>query len=416
MRLDPTLATTAPGGGGRQSLEPPEPDLQPAELVERAIQLRPLLRELQGEVEDNAGIPATLHERFVECGFYRILQPRRFGGYEFDPRCYADVVRELARGCPSSAWNLCLAASHALLVGSLFDERAQSELFGTGDFRAPLPVAPTGTATRSRSGYVVNGRWDYASGVNVSTIFLAGALVDDGDGHPHPGVIAVPDGWTMLDNWGHVLGMRGSGSNSVVVDGVEIPHRYVYHGDLRDLDVSGGTPGSRLHGNPMYAGRMMSFFNIQLVSIAVGTAWATIDEYEHLITTKQTPIPPFILRAEDPEYQRVFGRAHALVEAAQRIITSIADDYLVIATRGIETDEPFSLLDDDRLSVTAREAGQMAAAAVEMLVQTAGSSPLADGQRMQRYLRDTWMYKSHLNAQHDRLAAVYARELLGHEP
>jgi 3-hydroxy-9,10-secoandrosta-1,3,5(10)-triene-9,17-dione monooxygenase len=395
-----------------------QPDLEAGArsriLVERAIALRPDLRARQAEVEITTGISEEIHTLFREAGFYRILQPRRFGGYELDLRCFSDVVREVARGCPSSGWNLCLAASHALVVGGLFGEEVQAEVFGDGDFRAPLPVAPTGVATRTEDGYVVRGRWDYASGINVATHFLAGTLVDDGDGRPpHMGVVIVPSGWKMLDNWGVILGLRGSGSNSVVVDGVNVPERFVSHANLFDLDLTDGTPGSRLHGNPMYAGQMMSFFNIQIVSIMVGLAWAAVDEFETILRTKQTAIPPFRSRSLDPELQRILGRAMAMTDAAQRVIGTVADEYLAIASRGASGREPFTTLDDNRMSVAAREAGQLAAQAVEMIASTSGTSSLADGQRIQRYLRDTYTYKSHFNAQHDRHAAAFARQFLG---
>jgi 3-hydroxy-9,10-secoandrosta-1,3,5(10)-triene-9,17-dione monooxygenase len=403
---------------GTLEIPQPEPDLASDELVRRARELRSWLRDRQDQTELLTGVPEDTHKAFLEAGFYRILQPRRFGGYQFDLRTFSQVITDVARGCPSSGWNLCLAASHALVVAGRFPEQTQREVFGpAGDFRAPLPVAPTGTASRTPDGYLVNGRWDYASGVNVSTHFLAAALVDEGDGaQPQPGIVLVPSGWKMLDNWGDILGMRGSGSNSVVVDNVLVPEGYVVAGHILDLDVTGGSVGSRLHGDPLYAGRMMSFFNVQLVSIITGTAWAAIDEYERIITTKKELLPPFRLRSLNPEHQRNLGLAMGLADAAQRIVLSVADDYLSYAARGAGGGEPFSELDDQRLSVAARQAGQMASQAVERLVAASGSSALANGQRMQRYLRDVATYRTHINAQHELWATTYGRSVLGVEP
>ncbi len=324
------------------------------------------------------------------------------------------MVTEVSRGCPSSGWNLCLAASHSLVVAGRFPEQTQREVFGpAGDFRAPLPIAPSAIAARTPEGYLVNGRWDYASGVNVATHFLGGALIDNGQGEPpRPGMVLVPSGWQMLDNWGEILGFRGSGSNSVVVDNVLVPHRYVSQTHLLDLDVAGG-PGADLHGNPMYAGRLMSFFNIQLVSIVAGTAWAAADEYQRIITTKKSQMPPFKPRSSDPEHQRNLGLAMGLADSAQRIVLSVADDYTGYAARGASGAGPFSELDDQALSVTARQGGQLACQAVEMLVAASGSSTLANGERMQRYLRDIATYKSHINAQHGVWATAYGRSVLG---
>jgi len=393
----------------------PEPDLTPEELVRRAVGMRTWLRDRQEETEQRTGISEDTHKAFLDAGFYRALQPRRFGGYEFDLRTYSRMVTEVARGCPSSGWNLCLAASHSLVVAGRFPESTQHEVFGPdGDFRAPLPVAPSATATRTPEGYLVKGRWDYASGVNVSTHFLGGVLIiDEEDGVPTPGMVLVPSGWRMLDNWGEILGFRGSGSNSVVAEDVLVPYEYVSRTHL--LNDSTGGPGVELHGNPMYAGRLVSFFNIQLCSIVAGTAWAAVDEYQRIITTKKGLMPPFQPRSHDPEHQRNLGLATALADSAQRIILSVADDYTAYAARGMAGGEPFSGLDDQALSVTARQSGQLACQAVEMLASASGSSALANGERMQRYLRDIATYRTHINAQHGSWATGYARSLLGLE-
>src|SRR5262249_50878581 len=125
----------------------PEPDLTPAQMLARAEALRPLLLEEQAATEDRGFYSERIHEEFRAAGFYRMLQPRRFGGYEFDLPSFARVIVEVARGCPSSGWCLCLAAGHAMNVASLFSEQAQAEAFGPdGEFRAPSRGTPLGTA------------------------------------------------------------------------------------------------------------------------------------------------------------------------------------------------------------------------------------------------------------------------------
>jgi 3-hydroxy-9,10-secoandrosta-1,3,5(10)-triene-9,17-dione monooxygenase len=398
-------------------LEAPEPDLTPETLIARARALRDELRERQALTEELTRVSDEMHETFLRAGFYRMVQPRRFGGHQFSLRTFDEVIIEIARGCPSTGWQLSLASGHAITIGGRFSEHAQREIFGPdGDFRAPLPVAPTGTALRLDDGYVVNGRWDYASGCTVSTHFLAGVMIDDDDGEPlTPGLVCVPDRWTVLDNWGAAIGFRGSGSNSVVVDAAFVPERYVLRGDILNLDLSGGTVGGRLHDDPMYAGQTLSFFNLELVPILVGTAWAALDEYRTILSTKQTPLPPIRLRRELPEHQRNFGLALARTEAAQRILLQAADDYVAYARRGMEGGPAFSVVNDRRLSMSIREAGLMAAGAVEMVAAASGTSASVDGERMQRYLRDVQVYKTHINAQQGFWAADLGADLLGEE-
>ena len=123
-------------GGAGAVIAPPEPDLTPAEIVARAHALRPLLVEQQAETEARTYYSEEVHEEFLRAGFYRMLVPRRFGGYEFDLPTFMRVIIEIAAGCPSTAWCLCLSAAHALQVGALFEEKAQAAIFG--DRRLPV--------------------------------------------------------------------------------------------------------------------------------------------------------------------------------------------------------------------------------------------------------------------------------------
>jgi 3-hydroxy-9,10-secoandrosta-1,3,5(10)-triene-9,17-dione monooxygenase len=398
-------------------VEAPEPDLTPAQLIKRARDMRVALRERQALCEELTRIPDETHQAFLEAGFYRTLQPRRFGGYEFDMSTFDRLIMEVARGCPSSAWNLALASNHSLVVAQYFGEQAQREIFGpAGDFRAPLPVAPTGMAVRDGDGYLVNGRWDYASGCTISTHFLAVTMVDNADGGPPvPGLVCVPEGWEVLDNWGDTIGMRGSGSNSVVVSDVPVPERYVVCVDIQNLDLSGATEGLRIHGNPLYAGQTVSFFNLVLVPIIVGTAQAAIDEYGDILSSKRSMVPPIKLRREEPEHQRIFGLATARVGVAQRTLLAVADEWLALARRGAAGGEPFSVLEDHRLAAVLREAGQLAAGAVADMAAASGTSASKDGQRMQRYLRDVLVYRTHINGQHGYWARRLGADLLGAE-
>ena len=103
------------------SFDVPNPGLRPDQMVARAVALRPQLRDDQAKTEARSRYSEEMHEAFTEAGFYRILQPRMFGGYEFDIQTFYRTIIEIARGCPSTGWMLCLGAGHALQLGSSFD-------------------------------------------------------------------------------------------------------------------------------------------------------------------------------------------------------------------------------------------------------------------------------------------------------
>ena len=142
-----------------------------------------------------------LHEEFVAAGFHRILQPRRFGGYEFGLDTFYRVIIEISSADAGIGWNLCLGSAHALQVGAFFPEQAQAELFGPdGHFVGPSRAIPRGKATPAPGGYRVSGRWDYCSGATYSTHVIALALVAGSDERI---MVAIPrSDYEILDDWG----------------------------------------------------------------------------------------------------------------------------------------------------------------------------------------------------------------------
>src|SRR5688572_3925259 len=123
-----TTVTAAPRAGAQ-----PEPT--PAQLVQAVIDVRPQLVAAQAATEERTYYSEQLHEAFAAAGLYRVLQPRRYGGLEFDFPTFARLQIEMARGCVSTAWCWALSTSHALQIGSYFPEAAQERIFGDGDFR-----------------------------------------------------------------------------------------------------------------------------------------------------------------------------------------------------------------------------------------------------------------------------------------
>jgi 3-hydroxy-9,10-secoandrosta-1,3,5(10)-triene-9,17-dione monooxygenase len=397
----------------------PEPDLTPDAMIERAIAFRPRLLAEQDETEKRGVHSEALHEEFRKAGFYRCLQPRRFGGYEFDLKTYYRIAIELARGDPSVSWCLIVGAGHALMLGSFFSEEAQAAGFGpTGDFSAPSVAAPNGTATPADGGWLVKGKWAYASGAPYATHFMPTVLISgDTPGPPHAGIALIPRAqWKMLDDWGAILGMKGSGSNSIVVEGARVPRNHVIALDMLNIDLTRGTPGSRLHGNAMYAGRCLSFFRAELDAILVGLGYAALDEYEHLMRTKNTLYPPIQPRYTHPDYQRYLGLALGILDAAERIVLSSGDVYMDYCRRGFEGGTPFTMEEDLTLVASLQHAGRLAWEAIEMMFRTSGSSAAKDGERMQRYYRDASIYRGHLSAQYERTAQYLGLAHLGLDP
>ena len=324
----------------------------------------------------------------------------------------------VSEGDPGTGWALTLGAHHALGIGAWFSEDGQRDIFGpSGEFKAPHRAPPMGQAQPAEGGYVVSGTWDYCSGIAHATHFMGNAMVtgtDEGGRGGGRGITAVMprDQVTVLDDWGGgaTLGMSSSGSNSVRVEEVFVPAHHTAPADWTHGETM--APGAALHG-PLYCGRIYGVYHAGLVIPVIGAARAALAEYEQIIKTKLTYFPPQIPRYTHPDYQRTYGHAVALTDAAEAIVLHAGDRYMELAQRWAGTGEPFTREDDVRLFTVIQQAGQLAAEAVQEIFAASSSSAAKRGTRLQRYYRDVAMYRGHIAAQHLTTAGELARVHFG---
>jgi 3-hydroxy-9,10-secoandrosta-1,3,5(10)-triene-9,17-dione monooxygenase len=222
----------------------------------------------------------------------------------------------------------------------------------------------------------------------------------------------------MNDDWGTLLGLKGSGSHSITIDRGFVPDRFALVDQFMvEIDVQGGTPGSRLHGNPIYAGRAVSLFQMALGMLLLGAANGAVDEYEKFVLTRMTQRPPIKLRADDPDYQRWLGHAMGTLATADAALIGCAEQWQEAARQNVEDGIPFSRETDLRLNYIGRQVMNMAWDVVQGdLVKTAGSSGVRDGERMQRIFRDMTMGHGHFgNIIGDSTARQMGQMRLGRE-
>ncbi|QFU93313.1 acyl-CoA dehydrogenase family protein [Amycolatopsis sp. YIM 10] len=377
------------------TVEIPEPELTPDQVVARAEAIAPTLVERQAETEKRGYYAEDTHEAFRAAGFYRILVPRRYGGYEFGLDTFMRVVQALTRGCPSTGWMYCLGAAHAHAAASIFEERVQDEIFAVGDFICPATVAPGGNAEKLENGdWRLSGTWNYCSGSPYATHFIGHTLVFGEDGTPSPMMFVVPrEQWTRLDDWNTTLGLRGSGSHSISMENAHIPAHHMFDMHLSQVDVSGGTAGAELHGNPFYGGGLLSFMVLEDAVLAVGMAQSALDACEELMKTRSTIFPPIQGRAQDPDYQFRFGQATGMIATAEAAFHNAIQQWEKASAEGSAAFTPEREL---RIALICREVVRLSFDAVQAhLVPTAGSSAVRNGSRVERVWRDLSMQHSH---------------------
>ena len=381
---------------GRSSMAVPtemDPRVQSAtiELLERAREIRPVLREQQSETEKRGYYSQQVHDFFLEHGFYRTLTPLSFGGLELTVSAFYQVIAEVSRGCPSTGWCLSLSTGHSLTLGSYWSEATQQEVFGRhGNLIAPASGnAAEITVEEANGGYIISGMWRYCSGAPYSTHFMPTIVLpgEDGEAAKHWGIVPRAD-FQVLDDWGSIMGLRGSGSNSIRIDRAFVPNRMLSRLDWSH-QTSGDTVGSALHGNPMYAGTFTGFSEGEVAATTVGLGYAALDAYEDILHRSKHPyVKDGSTRSEHEEWQRTYGVALAKVDAAAATLAQSAKLYAEYAKRSVEGRENFDQVRTLRLSGTYFVVEHLVWDAVESMMSTAGSSASIEGQPLQRYFRD----------------------------
>src|SRR5215470_12615758 len=99
-----------------------------AALIDKARTLVPVLRQRAAQAELIRRLPDASDGEFRHAGFYRVLQPARYGGLEGRYGLHTMLAAEAARGCVSSGWALSITACHSWILG-MFPREAQDEFW-----------------------------------------------------------------------------------------------------------------------------------------------------------------------------------------------------------------------------------------------------------------------------------------------
>jgi indole-3-acetate monooxygenase len=262
-----------------------ELDLAPAETrdidyVARAHALAPLLEDAADEIEERRQLPERVVEALVEGGFFRLLLPRSLGGAELHPLTYVQVLEEIGKAEPSTAWSLG-QNSGCSMTAPYLDPAVAREVFGPPHgilaWGPELPGA--GRAVAVEGGFRVTGRWGFATGSRHATWLGAHVPIFEPDdaprmnpnGRPFVRTVLFPKtNAKIIDNW-QVIGLRGTGSDSYAVEDLFVPQRYTAS---RDNQAERREPGLlyKFTSGMVYA---MGFSNVSL-GIARGALEAFI--------------------------------------------------------------------------------------------------------------------------------------------
>jgi len=197
--------------------------VEPAELIARARAMIPTLAERALPQTQRRGIlPETIAE-MQAAGFFRVLQPKRWGGYEMELGTFYDIEIALSEGDMSTGWTYGVFGAVTWFLG-LIDDRLTQEVWGHDpSVLGCSSTMPAGKATAVDGGFQLSGHWRYASGCEHCEWALLGGMVRAENAAPDWRFFVVPRrDYKTVDNW-QVAGLQGTGSIDVMLDDVFVP-------------------------------------------------------------------------------------------------------------------------------------------------------------------------------------------------
>jgi 3-hydroxy-9,10-secoandrosta-1,3,5(10)-triene-9,17-dione monooxygenase len=384
-------------------------DVTYEDILRRARELAPILRERAASAEANRQMEKTTLDDLHRQGLFRFHQPRRWGGLELPFPAIFDVPYEIARGCASTAWNVANLGIHHWML-ALYDERAQEEVWGPDpDALIASGIAyPQGQGRRVEGGFLVSGFWNFSSGVDPATWNMLAVTVREGDRVVDHRMCLVPRGeYEIVDDW-QVLGMRSTGSKSVRATNVFVPE----HRALCMYLARGGTeyPGARVNANPLYRIPLSALGSHCLAAAGVGNAQAAVEMTIEAIKERSTNYTGLRMRDFQAVQLRV-AWAGAQVDAARLSIRTDCVDAERIAQEGRAP----TLEEKLRFKRNVAWAMEQCTEAIDSLHALAGANGIYDRYPIQRLFRDQHALSAHIGFSWDAQGGPWALVAMGGE-
>ena len=379
--------------------------LTPAKLTQKMIELEPEITRQAAKAERMRRPVPTIWSAIQESGFFYQFVPKEFGGLNTTVDDFIDSALPISRACPSTGWNACFCAGHNILLAH-FPRYTQRELW-RGDFPyiiSPLLTAPPGRAISCEGGFRVSGCWGWGSGVmNADWIFAM--VMSDDPAITKPGVVLIPTSEvTVLDTW-HMDGLKGSGSNTVVVKDIFVPtDRAQWATEL----YTGRTETSKEFKDPIYRTPLVMRASFFATVAVVGAAQGAAQQIRSALHERQqtNPAPQEI----PTKYSRL-GQADLMVKTAEILLRETARKMLCAP----------DLSDNDLTTLRIEARGKFSYAVklcrdAALLSSGAGANVHRLDAAFQRYVRDINLMASHAGFDEDQSFELQGRSLLDLEP
>ena len=374
---------------------------------ERALALVPTLAERAPECERRRQLPPETIADIKAAGLHKLCQRERFGGAELPLDRVADIVTVLARACSSTAWVCAIYCDHSILLGRFDDSAADDVWANAPDALVSAGFIPAGTAERVADGWRLSGTWGFASGCDYADWFLIGSALPMPDGQFEPHLCLVPRKDVEIDDNWYAMGLCGTGSKNLVLEGALVPEYRVL--PLRKVG-GGAAGGGRADVPPLY--RLPHFPAVPFLFLSTGLGAA-----ESLLELTIADIGQRTSRlgvkvADMQSIQLRIAESAAEIDCARMIIMRDTAE----AMASMREDRALTMPERARNRRDQAYAARLCRRAVDRLFETLGAHGLFSDNASQRKFRDICAVNGHISGNWDVAGTVFGRVSLGLDP
>lgn len=379
-----------------------------AELVRRARAMLPALRARQNDAYAARKLPAETMREMVDNGFFRILQPKRYGGYEMDPQVFFDVQMTLAEACMSTAWVLGVVGCHPYQL-ALFDDRAQQEVWGSDpDTLVSSSYQPVGKVEVVEGGFRLSGRWGFSSGCEYCDWVLLGSLIFPKDGPPEMRTFLVPrKDYKILDNW-YTFGLQATGSQDIVVENAFIPE-YRTHKASDGFNCT--NPGQAVNTGPLYQLPWAQVFVRSVSTAAIGAAQGALNAFID-IGKKRVSTNTGKATKQDSSAILAAARTQSAIDEMKALLYRNFDEMMTAMRAG----EKLTLEQRIRYRYQSSQVGRRCADLIDELMPLLGGRAIYTDSPIVRFWLDTNASRAHVANDPNLIGSSLGGMYMGEQP
>lgn len=378
------------------------------EMLEKVENILPRIAELAEQAEKDRMVPKESIDLLKSIKLHRAFQPHKYGGLEMSFSEFENCISAIATACPNTAWAFALLAQHAHMI-AMYPEETQDEVWGENiDAVASSSIAPFGQIEKVEGGYLFSGEMGWSSGCDHAEWAILGCSMLCEDGQKQRCFALIPrDEYVIKDNW-FTVGMRGSGSKTLIIDKVFVPE----HRLQSVMDLGSKFGGANLYPeSKIYSIPFLPVFASCFSAVSMGIAERMLQVYADKTKNRVRAYTGVSVGTATPALMRLAESTHQVAAGRAFLEKTWRDMEFHAANKIMPTPEKMAFWRTNQAYAV-----KIFIEAVDRLFEASGGMAWFESNELQRLFRNSHMTGAHAYTDYDICAQILGRSLMGLEP